>query len=693
VLSGTAVNLSLHRASARCALAVVLIWTALPARAMPAESTSLPPFSIAVGSATGSVTLSWTRPTENEDGSPLIDLAGYWIYWQNGAHTDHESMKIDNPGLSTIVIDNLVAGTYELAMTSFNVDGVESARSNTITRIVEAGAGEAAGADATTDTTENAADEGEPEVATGAGDTPPFLVISGTPPEAVTAGNLYLFTPGVESSGEDPPVFMIEGTPHWAGFNEINGELYGAPAEEDIGFYDAITISATDGVVETSLPTFSIEVVAPGAAVGAATLSWIPPTENEDGSYLADLAGYWIYWGNNPGTYTEWMRIDNPGLTSILIEDLVPGVWEFAMTSFNADGVESSLSNAVTRIVEESATSSFVDDASGTPPGVVPANPNATLGARQLLQRITDNTSAPRRKVGSGQHLGSFPRGHLSVEPGGHVYELQQLTGQTPWLFGADYDASWEGQGHDYATINAVLIDHYAAGGAITISIHARIPGNEDLRWDDYDSIDIGKLITPGTNEYNGWRKMLDEYAVGLQELQNNDVPVLFRLFHEQNRTKFWWAYRNSTMTAARYNTLWQQTYDYLTNTKGLNNLLWVWAPVCGAGLSVPNTIAYYPGDDYVDVVSCSNYHGNTTTDEDRAEQLALHQALPDKPFAIAEGFKNTEQTEYDNAKLLQELEDNYTYVSYFLCWNDVYALINNPNPGTLLNDPLIDNR
>jgi hypothetical protein len=316
--------------------------------------TSLPPFSIAVGSATGSVTLSWTPPTENEDGSPLMDLAGYWIYWQKGADSDPESMKIDNPGLSTIVIDNLAAGTYEFAMTSFNLDGVESARSNTITRIVDAGAGagEAAGADATAEATEHAADEVEPEVATAASENTPFLMISGTPPEAVTAGILYLFTPSVESNGESPPMFAIDGLPHWAGFNKTNGELYGAPAEEDIGFYDAITISATDGVVETSLPTFSIEVVAPGAALGAVTLSWMPPTANEDGSYLADLAGYWIYWGNNPGTYTEWMRIDNPGLTSIVIENLVPGAWEFAMTSFNSDGVESSLSNAVTRFVE-----------------------------------------------------------------------------------------------------------------------------------------------------------------------------------------------------------------------------------------------------------------------------------------------------------------------------------------------------
>jgi len=252
------------------------------------------------------------------------------------------------------VIDNLIAGTYEFTMTSFNVQGIESSPSNSITRTVDAsvGVGVAQGGSTAVETRSAGIDEAAAAgTATGSG-IAPRLMISGTPPEAVTAGQLYLFTPGFDSSGEDPPVFMVEGLPHWAGFNTINGELYGAPAEEDIGVYDAITISATDGVVETSLPTFSIEVVGPGAAPGAVTLSWMPPTENEDGSYLVDLAGYWIYWGNNPGQYTQWMRVDNPGLTTVVIESLVPGAWEFAMTSFNAAGVESNLSNAVTRFVE-----------------------------------------------------------------------------------------------------------------------------------------------------------------------------------------------------------------------------------------------------------------------------------------------------------------------------------------------------
>ena len=45
-------------------------------------SSSLPRFSVAViQNADGSITLSWTAPTENEDGSALTDLAAYKIYY------------------------------------------------------------------------------------------------------------------------------------------------------------------------------------------------------------------------------------------------------------------------------------------------------------------------------------------------------------------------------------------------------------------------------------------------------------------------------------------------------------------------------------------------------------------------------------------------------------------------------------
>ena len=82
------------------------------------------------------------------------------------------------------------------------------------------------------------------------------------------------------------------------------------------------------------------------------TLNWTAPTENEDGSPLEDLSGYRIYWGATPGNYPNSVTIDNPGLTTYVVDNLAPGTYEFVATSFNAAGVESGYSNAATKTVQ-----------------------------------------------------------------------------------------------------------------------------------------------------------------------------------------------------------------------------------------------------------------------------------------------------------------------------------------------------
>ena len=81
-------------------------------------------------------------------------------------------------------------------------------------------------------------------------------------------------------------------------------------------------------------------------------MDWTPPTENEDGSALVDLAGYTIYWGTTPGNYTSSVSIDNPGISRYVIENLTPGTYEFAATSYNSARVESVYSNVAIKVVD-----------------------------------------------------------------------------------------------------------------------------------------------------------------------------------------------------------------------------------------------------------------------------------------------------------------------------------------------------
>jgi hypothetical protein len=81
------------------------------------------------------------------------------------------------------------------------------------------------------------------------------------------------------------------------------------------------------------------------SAKGATTLSWTPPTMNEDGTPLK-LTGYRIYWGLAADNLTSSVTLDNPGLTRYVIEQLKPATWYFVATALSSDG-ESEPSNVI----------------------------------------------------------------------------------------------------------------------------------------------------------------------------------------------------------------------------------------------------------------------------------------------------------------------------------------------------------
>jgi hypothetical protein len=96
-----------------------------------ADDAELSAFSITVQDvAPGSVELSWEAPTQNEDGSPLTDLAGYKVYWGTTPGEYPNSITIDNPSVMTYLVDNLAPNTYYFVATAFNTEGAESAPSD-----------------------------------------------------------------------------------------------------------------------------------------------------------------------------------------------------------------------------------------------------------------------------------------------------------------------------------------------------------------------------------------------------------------------------------------------------------------------------------------------------------------------------------------------------------------------------------
>ena len=101
-----------------------------------AEDT-LGPFTITVQAISlGSVTLNWTAPTLNEDGTDLTDLAGYIIFWGTEPDVYPNSERIENASVTTYVVEGLAPGTYRFAAKSFNTAQVESRYSGVAIKVV-----------------------------------------------------------------------------------------------------------------------------------------------------------------------------------------------------------------------------------------------------------------------------------------------------------------------------------------------------------------------------------------------------------------------------------------------------------------------------------------------------------------------------------------------------------------------------
>lgn len=109
------------------------------------ESVTLAAFSITVEASTaqvakGSINLSWTAPSSRTDGTALAlsEINGYVIYI--GTTRDNLAMQVDlNDNTATsFTINDLAVGTYYVALTTYDVDGISSSYSNVVQTSVTA---------------------------------------------------------------------------------------------------------------------------------------------------------------------------------------------------------------------------------------------------------------------------------------------------------------------------------------------------------------------------------------------------------------------------------------------------------------------------------------------------------------------------------------------------------------------------
>lgn len=76
-------------------------------------------------------TLSWTAPTQNTDGTALVDLAGFKIYYGQTQSGPYDNIiDLVDPLATTHVIEPLSSGNWFFVATAYNAADIESVVSN-----------------------------------------------------------------------------------------------------------------------------------------------------------------------------------------------------------------------------------------------------------------------------------------------------------------------------------------------------------------------------------------------------------------------------------------------------------------------------------------------------------------------------------------------------------------------------------
>lgn len=270
-------------------------------------------------------------------------------------------------------------------------------------------------------------------------------------------------------------------------------------------------------------------------------------------------------------------------------------------------------------------------------------------GERYGIGNVTQSLSDPKagdpaRRLYS-YLLDCYGSKTLSGAMGGTAWEttytdyIYSQTGSYPAIVGFDYlHNNWVRSpywGPDYSDITPVK-NAWEAHNIIQIGWHWNAATSESVAHgttiSDGDfsystkAYSITEALKEGTWQHDDLIRQLDQVAGYLKILQDAGIPVLWRPLHEAAGDYtwgawFWWGYGGSEPCKQ----LWRYMYKLFTEEYGLHNLIWVWTvqtSSAGKLASVTDLQAWYPGDEYVDIVGGDFYDNKWLTHADRFQLI-----------------------------------------------------------------------
>ncbi len=250
------------------------------------------------------------------------------------------------------------------------------------------------------------------------------------------------------------------------------------------------------------------------------------------------------------------------------------------------------------------------------------SNQKATQEAKDLYNFLRATYG---HKIISGQQESTWISEDYEFD---YIYEH---TGKYPAIRGLDFIND------DFDGVIARAKKWHQKGGIVTICWHCS--SSFDKGYEESQNSALTKeqweaMLTEGTPEYNAMIQGMDKAGAALAKLQEANIPVLWRPFHEFDGWWFWWG-QGIEDVEDHFKAIWRIMYNHYTNDLHLNNLIWVlgYSEYC----DTRGVDAYYPGDEYCDIVGADSYFTTTYGAEQRLYDAVNEVNNNKKPMVMHE--------------------------------------------------------
>lgn len=312
-------------------------------------------------------------------------------------------------------------------------------------------------------------------------------------------------------------------------------------------------------------------------------------------------------------------------------------------------------------------------------------NTTAPTLSEQLASRLCDLQS---KGCMTGHQDDTFYGVHWQWEEGRS--DVLESVGDYPAVMGFDLGGIEMGDKKNldsvpFTRIHDELIAHHERGGIVTLSWHPRNPVTGGTAWDTSDST-VVRSILPGGSHHEKFMQWIGRVASFVGTLTTKDgqpVPVIFRPWHENNGSWFWWGQK--LCSDEEYHQLWNLLQDTLLEM-GFSQLLWSYSPNLDGQWTEERFLERYPGNDRVTLIGEDAYQWGT--EADYVSQLSADlDFLSDfakrhgKLLALTEcGMKNMPDSTW-YTRVLWPVMERYP-LSYFLLWRNYKEEYFGPVPG-----------